>query len=159
MTEFENNVHKVQFEKAKQKAFLYLSARAHSKKELITKLSRHFELDVAQEVVCFLENEMYVDDEKYAIERAKHLAAKRKSAYEIKADLLCKGIDVYTAEQAVLALEDFSETTQCQNIIKRSYKSKLDSGQSDKVINALLRRGFSYSIAKKAVLEYINSNE
>ncbi len=141
----------LEYNSARMKAFDFLSRRTHSVKELREKLKRHFEEPLIQEILDELLEENLLDDEKFALERANFLARKHKSAMEITADLCAKGVDRHTAQDVISQLEDYSEQDECTKIIQKSYMRKLQNGESQKVLAALMRRGFSYRVAKNAL--------
>ncbi len=143
------------FESAKQKAFVYLSHRRHSSKEICEKLRCTYCEKTALEVVKYLEQNNYLCDEEYASARAKHLVSKNKSAQEIQHDLMAKGVgrDIVQRVLNTLKQEEYSEHDACIKIIEKSYMRKICGEEFEKVIAALMRRGFSYNTVKKAVQE------
>ncbi len=175
MTDYNSEHCKTQFESAKQKAFSLISRRSHSRKELAEKLRRTFSAETAEEVIEYLQCNGYISDEEFATARARQLAKRNKSLNEIKGDLLQKGVDRDIAYSVISALENvesgdenfenddyseynnysanenYSEHAACIKIIQKSYMRKLENGESEKVIAALMRRGFSYSVTKKAI--------
>ena len=51
------------------------------------------------------------------------------------------------------------EGEQCYRLVCKSYLSKLLAGQTDKVMAALARRGFSYGEARRAVGRAVEEEE
>ncbi len=141
--------------KAKDKALVYISRRSHSSGELYSKLTRVFDADTANAAIDEMRRLELVDDENFALTYAAQLLKKNKSKNEIIAALRQKGIEKNMALDAFSSL-DASEQDACYNVLQKKYLNKLESGQKDKVIAALMRKGFSYGEIKNA-LERVSS--
>lgn len=134
-----------------------LSRRAHSKKELIIKLSQKFDKNAAEAAVNKLEELMLIDDEKFAeqyaeeLYRRKHFAPKR-----IENELRLKGIDADTAREAVKKLDN-DDFNRIILLLNSKYKTKLSTEKGVKqAVNGLMRMGYSYGDIRKA-LEQVGS--
>ena len=93
----------------------------------------------------------YINDRDFAFEYTEYLLnSKRYSLNRVKQELFYKGVSKDIISEAI----DGIETDQAQtviNIINKSYVRKLnEEGGREKVIAALMRRGFSYSDIKEA---------
>lgn len=137
------------------RALNILSRRDHSEKELFTKLARQDGETSAQAAVDRVKELGYINDERYAKALAKELAERKGySVRAIKAELIHRGIDKYTAENAV------EETTldECDKInilLNGKYRRKLaDEKGRRQVFNALLRLGYSYGEIRSAMRDY-----
>ncbi len=137
-------------QKAKQKAYAYLSLRAHSAVELHRKLTNTFDSDTAAYAVNEMRALDLIDDEQFALDYCAQLLRKNKSRAQIMALLASKGVDKKLAQSAVMRL-DSEDNDACFNIMQKKYLQKLNAGQSEKVIAALMRRGFKYSEIKSAL--------
>ena len=70
-----------------------------------------------------------------------------------------KGIDRETADE-VLSSFDVDEDEQARNIIERKYLSALSTEKGRRrAFSALTRMGYSYSVIKSAMNEYIDTEE
>ncbi len=127
-----------------------LAQRAHSAGELKQKLQRRYDDDTIEAAVCRLSELGMIDDEEFAIQRAKSLALRGKSRMEISAKLYAAGIPRDVAQCAMDELCE-SEAERAVAVLKKNYMSKLLAGEHKKVMAALLRRGFSYGDAKEAM--------
>lgn len=137
--------------KAKNQALRYLSLRAYARKELYNKLCLKYDCHTAEAAVQALEELDLLDDEQFALEKAKGLAARRKSSNEIRRQLFGLGVSDSIVEWALQqAAPDDSETAFVV-LQKGGYTEKLRKGQRDKVMAALARRGFSHSDIRAAV--------
>lgn len=136
--------------RAKDQALRFLSLRAYASGELYDKLCVKFDEHSAAAAVAEMNRLELLNDEAYAERRAAYLYQKGKSAREIFADLSHKGLHREVIEQVMEQLSP-DEAQQCYRLVCKSYVSKLRCGQTDKVMAALARRGFSYGEAKRAV--------
>lgn len=144
---------KINYRKAFNKCADLLSRRSHSVKELREKLLKTVDersADLAIEKYIELG---YLNDEEFAKGYAEHLFnTKNYSRYQVKQELIKKGID----GQIISNIIDDNETDAAESIIRiinKLYLTKLRAeGGKEKVIAALMRRGFSYSDIKEAFI-------
>lgn len=148
---------KINYRKAFNKCADLLSRRDHSVKELRDKLLRTVDRVSADKAVDKFIEMGYLDDEKFALNYAEHLLKNKNfSENHIKQELFYKGIDKEIISNVLDELE-FDNTQAIINIINKSYLNKLKAeGGKNKVINALMRKGFSYSDIKSALYEIEN---
>lgn len=144
-------VDKINYRKAFNKCADFLSRRDHSVKELREKLLRTVDEASADKAIERFEELGYLDDEKFAKNYAEHLFNnKNYSDNHVKQELYKKGISRDIVAQI---LED-SEIDSVENIItiiNKKYYSKLNAENGkEKVVAALMRKGFSYGDIKSA---------
>ena len=150
--EWEELVSAVNYRKAFNKCADYLSRRSHSEKELLDKVIKGgVDRDSAVKAIERFKELGYINDRDFAFEYTEYLLnSKRYSLNRVKQELYYKGISKDIISEAI----DGIETDQAQtviNIINKSYVRKLnEEGGREKVIAALMRRGFSYSDIKEA---------
>ena len=150
--EWEELVSAVNYRKAFNKCADYLSRRSHSEKELLDKVIKGgVDRDSAVKAIERFKELGYINDRDFAFEYTEYLLnSKRYSLNRVKQELFYKGISKDIISEAI----DGIETDQAQtviNIINKSYVRKLnEEGGREKVIAALMRRGFSYSDIKEA---------
>lgn len=144
-------VDKINFRKAVDKCYDLLSRRDHSVKELKTKLLRTVDEKNAQRAIDKMLDLGYLDDEKYAKMLLNHLINdKRMSKSFIKQEMFKRGL---SSDIIANTLEDveIDNTSSCAELILTKYRNKLNAeGGKEKVIAALMRKGFSYSDIKDA---------
>lgn len=144
-------VDKINFRKAVDKCYDLLSRRDHSVKELKTKLLRTVDEKNAQKAIDKMLDLGYLDDEKYAKMLLNHLINdKRMSKSFIKQEMFKRGL---SSDIIANTLEDveIDNTSSCAELILTKYRNKLSAeGGKEKVIAALMRKGFSYSDIKDA---------
>ena len=122
-------------EKALDRAVRALARRDHSAAELRAKLDRAgISEDAQDDAVGTLERVGYVDDTRYARDRAAHLAGRGYGDEWIRADLDANGVDLETAETALTALEPEPE---------RAIREAAKAGGGIRAVRTLARRGFS----------------
>ncbi|MEG0570133.1 MAG: regulatory protein RecX [Oscillospiraceae bacterium] len=144
-----------QVRKARERAFYLISYRDHSQKEMFNKLKKSVDEKVAAQTVAMLVKQGLIDDTAYAQKLSDYYLitkkwGKRKAMYE----MLNKGID----KELISASLDECEVDTSANIIEiieQKYYDKLtDYNDRQKVIAALMRRGYVYSQIKTAIDEY-----
>ena len=136
--------------KAVQKAYNLLSYRSHSRRELYTKLCRNFDSDCAETACDKMENLGLINDEEYCKAKAEYLInVKKCSLGETRAKLLTLGINKDIIESCIELYDSDVQAENLRYIIEKKYYSKLD--QPQKVIAALMRKGFGYSDIKSAL--------
>ncbi len=148
---------KINYRKAFNKCADLLSRRNHSVKELRTKLLKSADIASVDKVIDKFTEMGYLDDEKFAYDYAEYLLKyKNFSENHIKQELFYKGIDREIISNVLEDLEVNNEEAIIK-IINKSYLNKLKAeGGKDKVIAALMRKGFSYRDIKSALNEIEN---
>ena len=122
-------------QKALDRAVRALARRDHSAAELRAKLDRAgISEDAQTDAVGTLERVGYVDDARYARDRAAHLAGRGYGDEWIRADLEANGVDRETAEPALTALEPE---------VERAGREATKAGGGTRAVRTLARRGFS----------------
>ena len=144
-------VDKINYRKAFNKCADFLSRRDHSVKELREKLLRTVDEASADKAIERFEELGYLDDEKFAKNYAEHLFKnKNYSNNHVKQELYKKGI----SRDIVAEIIEDSEIDSVENIItiiNKKYYSKLNAENGkEKVVAALMRKGFSYGDIKSA---------
>ena len=136
--------------RAKDKALRYLSLRAYAEQELFEKLClRHDEHSSSAAVQAMRELGL-LNDLAFAEDRAKGLAARNKSTLEIRRHLIGLGVQRETVE-AVMASQQRDDLAAALAVVRKLYLEKLRRGETQKVMAALARRGFSHAHIREAV--------
>lgn len=149
--EWEELVLKINYKKAFNKCADLLSRRDHSVKELRDKLLRTVDEQSADKAINKFLELGYLNDEKFALSLANHLFNnKNYSKKHVRQELYKRGIN----KDIINDIIDNNESDQIDSIIRvinKSYVNKLKlEGGKDKVIAALMRKGFIYSDIKTA---------
>ncbi len=147
------------FRKGRERALYLLEYRDHCRKELVDKLSKNIERELAEEIADRMEELGLLDDRKYAQKLARHLIlVKKRGERRALQEMMIKGIDRDIAVEAVSLVEP--DENLLQELIKRKYLRYLgDEKGRNKVIAALMRLGHDYGDVIQAVNEAEESLE
>lgn len=150
--EWEALVAKINYKKAVNKCYDLLSRRDHSVKELKSKLLRTVDEKNADRAIEHMQELGYLDDEKYAQNLLEYLINNKKMSRSfIKQEMFKRGL---SSDIIANTLEDveIDSVSNIVEIIMSKYLNKLKAqGGRDKVIAALMRKGFSYSDVRDAL--------
>ena len=152
--EWQELVDKINYKKAVNKCFDLLSRRDHSVKELKTKLLRTVDEDNAQRAIEHMLELGYLNDEKYAEALLSHLIEnKNMSSSHIRQEMFKRGVPSDIIAQRLEDTE-IDNVSSVKELILTKYRNKLaaENGR-EKVIAALMRKGFSYSDIRSAFNE------
>lgn len=141
----------INYRKAVNKCFDLLSRRDHSAKELRTKLLRTVDAESADKAIAHMQELGYLDDEKYAVALFQHLVEnKNMSSSFIRQEMLKRGVpaEIISDVMSDTVIDNVASITE---LINKKYRMKLSAENGkDKVIAALMRKGFSYSDIRTA---------
>lgn len=154
--QWESLVEKINYKKAVNKCYDLLSMRDHSVKELNNKLLKTVDEKSANMAISKMLELGYLDDEKFAVTLVNHLIAKNKSKSFIKQEMFKRGISSDIINNTIEDIQ-VDNVSACLSLISSKYRNKLSvEGGKEKVIAALMRKGFSYYDIKSAfnALEY-----
>lgn len=137
--------------KAKEKALRLLDRRAHSKAEIIRKVSENYPKEVAVKVAERLEEIGLINDESFARIYFKELSEVKKFGINrIKTELYKRGI----AKEIIEVLsEELSDNEPYKKVLLEIKRRPFDfSSEKEKrrVFNKFLRNGYSYDDIKTA---------
>ncbi|MDE6659630.1 MAG: recombination regulator RecX [Eubacterium sp.] len=149
--EWNNLVEQINYRKAFNKCADFLSRRDHSVKELREKLLRTVDEASADKAIERFEELGYLDDEKFAKNYAEHLFKnKNYSNNHVKQELYKKGISRDIVSE-IIEESEIDSVESILMIINKKYYSKLNAENGkEKVVAALMRKGFSYGDIKSA---------
>lgn len=145
---------------AREKALDLLTGRDFACAELYERLCRRFTGQAAAAAIAQVQQLGFLDDEKYAAQKARSLLGQHKSRRAIAETLRRKGLDKAQIDAALAALyepetdggaEEDPEAGAAAALVARHYARKLAEGRQDLVLAALARRGFSYQTARRAL--------
>ena len=158
--EWEELVEKINYSKALKKCYDLLAVRSHSVKELTDKLRRSFDEYTVNRVVDLMLEYGYLNDEEYAKELLDYLMNdKKKSKTHIILEMKKRGIssDIY---EGLISDADIDDVGVAYDIICSKYLRKLsEEGGRQRVIAAMLRKGFSYPAISCALDRIENDDE
>lgn len=140
-------------EKEYQGALAYvtrcLSRRSYSSTELASKLRQRL---VSEHTATRIINEClsrgYIDDQTWVKSFVRSQIARHNGPQMIKMKLRAKGIPQELIEATLSEMSDTESEEQILHLLKKRYGSRdlTDLYEKNKVINALMRKGFSFSL-------------
>ncbi len=142
--------------RAKQRAVWLLASRDYSKKALTDKLVQKFSKEASQFAVEQMVKKGYLNEERLALNLLEKYSAANLSIKQMRAKLFEKGLE---KEVITWALEkthpEQNEYSRLEALIESKYKTKIQGEDGvRKTVDALRRRGFSFSDIKKALSKY-----
>ena len=149
--EWQELVEGINYKKALNKCADLLSRRDHSVKEMKMKLQRTVDSKSAQKAIDRYIEAGYLDDERFCRSLVEYLINNKKySENHVRQECYKRGI---SSDIINNVLEDFyiDNVDTIVELIQSKYLSKLQQENgTQKVIAALMRKGFSYSDIKSA---------
>lgn len=143
---------------AREKALELISRRPMSRKELIDKLLSKGETeDAAEYCAGWLEENGFIDEERYADQIARHYAAKGYGAGRVRAELSRRGLKRELWDEAMAAMPAVDE--KLDRFIASRLKNPEDRDEIRKVSSALYRRGYSWEEIRSALARYNAAEE
>ena len=143
----------VSFRRAYNKALDFLSRRPFGTKELIKKLCEKGHDKQATQKACERLVELgLLNDEEYARILANDLLERKKYAIKrVKQELIFRGIDREIVENTIDSIDNDPQKS-IIILIKKKYINKINDEKGKKrVVDALMRLGYSYSDIKTAL--------
>jgi regulatory protein len=147
--------------RAKNIAINYLSYRLRSSREVIVHLTRKgFESECAEEVTRHLQLLKMIDDDQFAHAFVRDRLKRKPTGYALlRQQLLAKGISSAMTDKVLTELvspqsQQASALQAAKRKIQLTYRltKKIDAEKRRKrILDFLLRRGFSYEIALKTI--------
>ncbi len=143
--------------KAKERALYLLEYRDHSYAELVKKLEKSVDHEIAVETADKMVSYGFINDEHYCRRLAHdYMTVKRWGAYRVRSELFKKG---FSRELIDSSLDECFETIDIYKIIRELIEKKYlkyltDAKGIKKTTDALVRLGHSYSDVKEVISEY-----
>lgn len=141
-------------ERARELAIKKIARRETASFDLIEYLvAKGFGEAIAASVVADLIESRWIDDRRYTEALVRHYATRGKGPQYIRNALKRKRLDLSDAEMAAIIQERLgkSDVERAREIVERRYpRFREDRREASKAFQALVRRGFSFDIARKA---------
>lgn len=145
----------------KEKAFRYLAGRAHSEKELYTKLKlKGFPDSLITEVIVELKEAKFLNDVEFALSFARSRIHKKPMGERLlRQELWKKGLKKELIDNTIRAA--YSEKSQdeiARELVQKRiarYENLDESKQKKRLNDFLLRRGFDWELIKEVIAEKI----
>jgi regulatory protein len=141
--------------KARRHALNRMNRRECSSQDIYQFLIRKgIPSEIATQVVQDFKKNQFINDERFAKMLTRQQVARSKGPNYIRQKLRDKGIQLKPDQMNDL-IEEVSETTELElarQLVLRKYpRAHLDRLEANRAFQALIRRGFSYSIAREAL--------
>ena len=148
--------------KAKNRAVKFLGASKKPEKAVRDKLTESgFDMDVCEKVIDELKKYGYVDDYDYALNYINdRVRLNPRSACAIRTELRQKGIKDSVITEAIEEA-DIDEISGIKRLIEKKTGGDLDMDKKEKkrLIDFLMRRGYSYGRIKEAINHFYDDFE
>lgn len=156
--DFEEILSDSEYNVTKNRAFNILEYRAHTEKELFDKLCQKTDEDTANAVVEKMRDIGLVDDRALLKDKLENLLnVKKYGPIRVINELVLKGFDRDEIRETIEEMEYDEFSTICEIIEKRYSDELVDSDikTRQKIMAALMRKGFNYDDVKSAMNEYL----
>ena len=158
--EWEAVVYANDFRRAKERALYLLDYKDYSYVSMYKKLAENYPEQLCYDVCDKLAQLGVIDDRRYAAALARHyMEVKRFGRYRAVREMMQKGVSRALAEEA---LEPFDDTVRerLRELIEKKYLRRIEDEDSmNKVKNALVRQGYSYSDINAVMSEIFEEEE
>lgn len=145
---------------ALEKAISQLASRARTEKEIVACLRRNAypEATIAR-VMARLHEAGYINDADFAAQWTAARASRGLGSRRIRMELRQKGVDQAEIDQALAEVDDDDMMSGAINAARKASRGKDISSPADrqKILAALARRGYDFSIAKQALHKLIET--
>ena len=149
--------------KGKRLALKYLTRQARSRKETLNYLIRKgFDKTVSENILEYLENLNYIDDQKLATHYADYRKnSKKEGKLRIEQELFRKGISIEIISGVIENLFEESEELNLAKSFAKKFLLKMDSQDpgkhKKKLIYKLKRKGYCDNTVLAVIKEYVSS--
>lgn len=154
---------KEMFIKAKNKSLNMLSRSDKSEKKIREKLIADFDEHIVDQVVDFLYEYKFIDDNDLAHKLTnKNVYLNKWGKNKIKQNLYTKGINRSDIDDAISSIDEDEEFENALYLAKKKYSQIKDKDKQkiyQKLYQHLAYKGFEYDIIKRAINKVLNFDE
>lgn len=147
--------------KAKKRALYLLGERLMCRGELVSKLTKTYNEQVAEEAAEYVCELGYVNDEEYAPKLAEYLIKrKRWGVRRARYEMLRRGLDRELVENTLADTPEEELDEELMTLIGKKYSQKVqDFDDRRRTIAALARRGYDFGAIKRCINAFVESSE
>ena len=147
--------------KAKKRALYLLGERLMCRGELLSKLTKTYGQQVAEEAAEYVCGLGYVNDEEYAPKLAEYLIKrKRWGLRRARYEMLHRGLDRELVENTLADIPEDEIDEELTALIGKKYANKVrDYDDRRRTIAALARRGYDFGAIKRCIDAFLESSE
>lgn len=153
-----NEIQDILYKRGKERALYYLKSSDKTVVQMRTKLKEGFYPEnIINKIIEFLKKYGYLDDYRYA-ENFISYNKQRKSVQRMKSDLSLKGIEKSIIDDAFIENIQEDEGVEehlIEEYCKKKVKGNIDEKQYNKIVMALMRKGFKYEQVKSVLRKVI----
>ena len=154
---------KEMYVKAKNKAVNILSKADQSERKIREKLSNEFEEYTINEVIDFLKNNKFIDDELLASKIVNtNINLNKCGKNKIRQNLYNKGINSESISEALCEIDENIEFENAMYLAKKRYQRVKNEDKRkifQKISQHLAYKGFNYDIIKKVLNKLLNLDD
>ncbi|CEH33130.1 recombination regulator RecX [Romboutsia lituseburensis] len=154
---------KEMYVKAKNKALNILSKADQSERKIREKLSNEFEEYTINEVIDFLKNNKFIDDELLASKIVNtNINLNKCGKNKIRQNLYNKGINSESISEALCEIDENIEFENAMYLAKKRYQRVKNEDKRkiyQKISQHLAYKGFNYDIIKKVLNKLLNVDD
>ena len=144
---------------ALDKAVSLLASRARTEQEIVSALRQNaYPEQIIARVMARLHEEGYIDDAVFAGQWVSARTAKGMGARRIRQELRLKGVSQHDIDEALDSVDEEEALNAAVQAAEKASRGRSLSDPADrqKIIAALVRRGYDFSTAKTALQKLMN---
>lgn len=147
--------------KAKKRALYLLGERMMCRGELLSKLTKTYGEEVAEQAADYVCDLGYVNDEQYAPKLADYLIKRKKlGVRRARYEMLRRGLDRELVENTLADIPDDEIDEELTALISKKYSQKVsDYDDRRRTIAALARRGYDFGAIKRCIDAFMQNTE
>lgn len=147
--------------KAKKRALYLLGERMMCRGELLSKLTKTYGEEIAEQAADYVCDLGYVNDEQYAPKLADYLIKRKKlGVRRARYEMLRRGLDRELVENTLADIPDDEIDEELTALISKKYSQKVsDYDNRRRTIAALARRGYDFGAIKRCIDAFVQNTE
>ena len=147
--------------KAKKRALYLLGERMMCRGELLSKLTKTYGEEIAEQAADYVCDLGYVNDEQYAPKLADYLIKRKKlGVRRARYEMLRRGLDRELVENTLADIHDDEIDEELTALISKKYSQKVsDYDDRRRTIAALARRGYDFGAIKRCIDAFVQNTE
>lgn len=145
---------------ALEKAISHLASRSHTEKEIVDCLRKNaYPEETIERVMARLHEAGYINDADFAAQWTAARVAKGLGSHRIRMELRQRGVDQEKIDHALSSMDDDDMMSGAIKAAQKAARGKDLSSPADrqKILAALARRGYDFSLAKQAIARLIET--
>ena len=147
--------------KAKKRALYLHGERMMCSGELLSKLTKTYGEEIAEQAADYVCDLGYVNDEQYAPKLADYLIKRKKlGVRRARYEMLRRGLDRELVENTLADIPDDEIDEELTALISKKYSQKVsDYDDRRRTIAALARRGYDFGAIKRCIDAFVQNTE